>query len=64
VIVEGIEEVYRTAIMPELGSGEFGIAVVIAVIGFLVVSFIDHMESRENPVLRLFWRKAPAPAGD
>ncbi|MBN8594000.1 MAG: DUF368 domain-containing protein [Anaerolineae bacterium] len=64
VVVEGIEEVYRTAIMPVFSSGEFWIAVVIAVIGFLVVSFIDHMESRENPVLRLFWRKAPAPAGD
>jgi putative membrane protein len=66
VTVEGIEEVYRTAVMPVLTSGEFWIAVGIAIVGFLVVSLIDHMESGTNPVLRLFWRRgaAPAPAGD
>jgi len=55
VTVEGVEEVVRTATMPTNG-GEFLIALVICLIGFLVVSFIDHMESRENPFFRLFWR--------
>lgn len=55
VTVEGVDEVVRTATMPTNG-GEFLIALVVCLIGFLVVSFIDHMESRENPFFRLFWR--------
>ncbi|MBN8619338.1 MAG: DUF368 domain-containing protein [Anaerolineae bacterium] len=57
VTIEGVAETISSNVMPDLGSGEFWIAVVIAIIGFLVVSFIDHLESRENPFLRLFWRK-------
>lgn len=56
IIVEGFEEVIRHNYLPDFGSQEFLIAVVIAVVGFLVVSFIDHLEGRTNPVMRLFWR--------
>lgn len=41
-------------ILPMFGSTEFAIAVVLCIIGFLVVSYIDHLQSRSNPVLRLF----------
>jgi putative membrane protein len=68
VVVEGITEVYNTAIMPVFTSGEFWLAIVIALVGFIIVSLIDHMESWDNPVLRLFWRRTPAqvpaPSGD
>jgi putative membrane protein len=66
VTIEGVAEVVRSATMPVFSSSEFWIALLIAIIGFLLVSFIDHMESGTNPVLRLVWRKqaAPAPSGD
>jgi putative membrane protein len=41
-------------ILPVFGSTEFAIAVVLCIVGFLVVSYIDHLQSRSNPVLRLF----------
>ncbi|MBL8165041.1 MAG: DUF368 domain-containing protein [Anaerolineae bacterium] len=62
VTVEGVEEIVRTATMPNFASGEFFIALLIAVIGFVLVSFIDHMESRENPFFRLFWPQQHYPA--
>jgi putative membrane protein len=62
VTVEGVEEIVRSATMPNFASSEFLIAVIIALIGFLLVSFIDHMESRENPFFRLFWPQQHYPA--
>lgn len=67
VTVEGVAEVVRTATMPNFASGEFFIALLIALIGFLLVSFIDHLESGANPVLRRFWlprRAAAAASGE
>lgn len=40
----------------ELSAGDVAIALGLALVGFLLVSVIDHLQSRDNPVLRLVWR--------
>lgn len=40
----------------ELDGGMIAIVVVLIVIGFIIVTAIDHAQSRSNPVLRLFGR--------
>ena len=41
-------------IMPDVLSGEFLFAFVLCLIGFFIICFLDHLQSRSNPVLRLF----------
>lgn len=41
---------------PVFTSGGFWIALVLCLIGFLVVCLVDHLQSRSNPVMRMFWR--------
>jgi len=38
----------------EIGASQVAIALVIALAGFVLVSFIDHLQNRSNPVFRLF----------
>ncbi len=52
-----------TTQMAEFGATEIIIALVLLVIGFIVVSLIDHAQSRDNPVISLFSRR-PAPNAD
>lgn len=44
-------------ILPNFGSGEFLLAIGLAVLGFLVVNLLDHMQSNDNPVFRLVWKR-------
>jgi len=44
----------------QLGGGQIAIAVIAGVVGFLIVSFLDHLQTGENPVFSLVWKKAPA----
>ena len=37
----------------DLTTSQIGIALVFAVFGFIVVTVIDHMQSQNNPVMRL-----------
>jgi putative membrane protein len=39
-----------------LNGGQWGIVVFVLVIGFLVVSLLDHLQSRTNPVFAWAWR--------
>jgi putative membrane protein len=41
-------------IVPNLLSGEFFFAVGLCIFGFLLICFLDHLQSHANPVLRLF----------
>lgn len=59
IVVAGYDEIVRTNILPDFASSEFLIALVIALMGFLLVSFIDHLQSRSNPIMRLIWRPRP-----
>ncbi|RMF79586.1 MAG: DUF368 domain-containing protein [Chloroflexi bacterium] len=43
-------------ILPDFGSSEFLIALGLCIIAFMIVSIIDHLQTRNNPILRLFWR--------
>lgn len=43
--------------MANLGATEIGISIVLIIIGFLLVSFIDHLQTRTNPVISLVWKK-------
>lgn len=51
-------------LLPNFGSPEFLVALALLLVGFLLVSLIDHMQSRSNPVIGLVWRRQPviAPA--
>ncbi|MCC6614780.1 MAG: DUF368 domain-containing protein [Anaerolineae bacterium] len=49
-------------LLPEFGSEQFLIAAGLAVVGFLVVSFLDHLQSGANPFMRIFWRMDKAGA--
>ncbi|NJK80632.1 MAG: DUF368 domain-containing protein [Chloroflexaceae bacterium] len=39
-------------VLPNFASGEFFGAVVLAVFGFFLVSYLDHLQSQSNPVMR------------
>ncbi|MCA9913112.1 MAG: DUF368 domain-containing protein, partial [Anaerolineae bacterium] len=45
-----------------LDSTQIAIALGLALVGFLLVSFIDHLQSRNNPVFRLVDRRTPQAA--
>lgn len=49
-----------------LETNQIVIAVILAVVGFVIVNLLDHMQTRNNPLFRPFWGKAveTAPAGD
>lgn len=42
------------------------LAVGLALVGFVLVSVIDHLQSRNNPIVRLLWRNGPSlkPTGE
>jgi putative membrane protein len=46
--------------LPEFGAQEAVLAIALIVIGFLVVSSIDHLQSGNNPVMRLIARRPAA----
>lgn len=59
ILVEGTAQIYRVNTLPEFNQPEFWIALGIAFLGFMLVSIIDHLASRHNPVFRLFRRPKP-----
>lgn len=44
-------------VLPTFASTEFLIALLLCVVGFLVVSYLDHLQSKANPIFSLFGRK-------
>ncbi len=44
-------------VLPDWGSSVFWISLGLAVLGFMLISLLDHMQSRSNPLIRLFQRK-------
>lgn len=50
------ESVAGLAKVPEFGAGEAALLVALIVIGFLLVSVLDHLQNGENPLLRYVWR--------
>ena len=45
-------------VLPDFGSSEFLVAIVLLVIGFLLVNFLDHLQSKDNPVFRHIWNRS------
>lgn len=62
VVIEGVAESVYSQVLPNVGAPEFWVAIALMVFGFLLVSLIDHLESRSNPFLRLFWKPKLAEA--
>lgn len=44
-------------ILPDFASPEFAVAIGLAVMGFLLVNLLDHIQSNENPVFRYIWKR-------
>jgi putative membrane protein len=51
-----------TSVMPTFGTTEIVISIVLAILGFLLVSFIDHVSTGANPFFKLFWKREPVVA--
>lgn len=45
-----------TALIPDFGAGHIVIALGLLLIGLLIVSLFDHLQSGTNPVFSWFWR--------
>ena len=45
-------------IAPDTASEAFAIALLLLIAGFLLVNLLDHLQSKANPVFRLFLRRA------
>ena len=43
-------------IAPDVSSDTFTVAIVLLVAGFLLVNLLDHLQSKDNPIFRLFMR--------
>lgn len=41
-------------VLPDFASAEFVLALLLCVIGFVVICFLDHLQSGNNPVLKMF----------
>lgn len=50
---EGVEIVSETG---ALSAGQWALTLTLLLVGFLLVSLLDHLQSRANPVFGLFWR--------
>lgn len=50
-----VPEAFRN-ILPDWGSGVFWLSLGLCVVGFLLISSLDHIQSRSNPVFRMFKR--------
>ena len=44
-------------VLPDFGSGVFWLSLGLCVLGFLLISGLDHMQSRSNPFMRLWTGK-------
>lgn len=44
-------------ILPNFASGEFIIAILLLIAGFMLVNALDHLQSKQNPVLRRIWKR-------
>lgn len=53
---EIVPEAFRN-VLPEWGSGLFWLSLGLCVLGFLLISALDHMQSRSNPVIRFVTRQ-------
>ncbi len=46
-----------TEIIEGFGAGHIGLAIALLIVGFLMVSLLDHLQSRSNPVIGLVWKR-------
>ncbi|MCX7737160.1 MAG: DUF368 domain-containing protein [Candidatus Kapabacteria bacterium] len=44
----------ETVILPDISSGIFWIALFLCIIGVILISIIDHLESKNNPIIKIF----------
>ncbi len=51
------EAVTGTEKLERFGGGEIVIVIVLVIVGFLLVSLLDHLQTGENPVFRRFWNR-------
>ena len=45
-----------TPVAPDPSADGFALAMILMIIGFVLVNFLDHLEARSNPLIRLFWK--------
>lgn len=47
----------ETVVLPDISTGMFWVSLGLCIIGFIIISFIDHFESKNNPLINLFVKK-------
>jgi len=52
------------AALEQFGAGEVALALALVAVGFVLVSVLDHAQSRENPFVGLFWRGQKADSAE
>lgn len=50
-------------VLPNFGSSEFWIALALCIVGFALVTALDHMQTKSNPLLRALGMGSPRDAG-
>ncbi len=61
-MIEEVEEIGDVVTPLTLDTNQILIALGIAIIGFLLVSVLDHMQSRANPLFTMFGKNGSSPA--
>lgn len=52
----GVEVVSTTG---ALSGGQIGLVLVLILVGFILVSLLDHLQARDNPIISLVWKPRP-----
>ncbi len=68
IVAEASEGVRVVSDTGELAGNQWALVIALVMLGFLLVSFLDHLQSRANPVFAWFWKPTPTtaqvPSGD
>jgi putative membrane protein len=59
--VDGVDVVSESG---SLDGGQIVLVAILLVAGFVLVSLIDHLQDKDNPIFALFWKPAIVPTDE
>ena len=51
-----IMPIREAVVLPDFGTGIFWLSLGLCIIGFLIINILDHLESKNNPLMKLFFK--------